>query len=158
MTDQSAIDRRGRIHFQHCKEKDSRVASYTPSLLLYMNCHIHVDICFTVTVFMFLYKYLFKGPDQTRFRFETTADESSTAVVDDEFREYISGRYLLSSKAVYRIFSFNLTSKRPLVRCLLVHLEHTQPCQMKQRRGDEQSFMFDLLLYSTGRANQCLTT
>ena len=116
-----------------------------PSFLLYMNSHIHVDVCSTVTVFMYPYKYLFKGPDQTRFRFETTADGSSTAVVDDEFHEYISGRYLLSSKAVYRIFSFNLTSKRPLVRCLPVHLEHTQLGQMKQRRGDEQSFMSDLL-------------
>jgi hypothetical protein len=66
--------------------------------------------------------------------------------VEDEFRDYISGRYLLSSEAVYRTFSFNLTSKRPPVRCLPVHLENSQLGQM-YRPDDTQLFMSDLLWY-----------
>jgi hypothetical protein len=65
--------------------------------------------------------------------------------VDDEFRDYISGRYLSSSEAVYRIFSFNLTSKRPPIRSLPVYLENSQLGQMEQRFGDDQSYMSDLL-------------
>jgi len=147
ITERTTVDGRGRVHFRRRHEGDGWVVPYMPSLLLYMNSHIHVDVCSNVTVFMYLYKYLFKGPDQARFRFETNPDGSSEAVVDDEFRDYISGRYLSSSEAVYRIFSFNITSKRPPVRCLPIHLENRQLGQMKQRRGHEQSFMSDLLWY-----------
>jgi len=99
--------------------------------LLYMNCHIHVDVCSTVTVFMYLYKYLFKGPDQARFRFETAAGGLTSVVVDNEFRDYISGRYFSFSEAVCWIFSFGLILKRPPVRCLPVYLENSQLGQMK---------------------------
>jgi hypothetical protein len=93
---------------------------------------------------MYLYKYLFKGPDRTQFRFHTAADGSTSAVVEDEFQDYISGRYLSSSEAVYRIFSFNVISKRPAVRCLPIHLENGQIGQM-HRLDDTQSFMTNLL-------------
>jgi hypothetical protein len=56
--------------------------------------------------------------NRTQFRFHTASDGSTCTVVDDEFHDYISGRYLSSSEAVYRIFSFNITSKRPAIRCL----------------------------------------
>lgn len=146
IADRTTIDDRGRVHFRRPTEEDGWVVPYMPSLLLYMNCHIHVDVCSTVTVFMYLYKYLFKGPDRTRFHLQTASDGSTSMVVDDEFRDYISGRYLSSSEAVYRIFSFHLTSKRPAVRCLPVHLENGQFGQM-HRPGDTQSFMTDLLWY-----------
>ena len=144
--DRTTLDGRGRVHFRRRTEEDGWVVPYMPSLLLYMNCHIHVDVCSTVTVFMYLYKYLFKGPDRTRFRFQTAADGSTSAMVDNEFHDYINGRYLSSSEAVYRIFNFHLTSKRPSVRCLPVHLENSQLGQM-HRSGDTQSFMSDLLWY-----------
>jgi hypothetical protein len=155
VADRTTIDGRGRVHFRRRTEEDGWVVPYMPSLLLYMNCHIHVDVCSNVTAFMYLYKYLFKGPDKTRFRFETTVDGSVSAEVDDEFHDYISGRYLSSSEAVYRIFNFNVTSKRPAVRCLPVHLENSQLGQMKQRSGDNQSFMSDLLWYFARHANPC---
>lgn len=117
-----------------------------PNLLLYMNCHIYVDVCSAVTAFMYLYKYLFKGSDRSRFRFQTASDGSTSAVIDDKFHDYISGRYLSSSKTVYRIFSFHLTSKRSSVRYLPVHLENSQLGQM-HRPDNTQSFMSDLLWY-----------
>jgi hypothetical protein len=83
VTDRTIFDGRGRVHFRRRTEEDGWVVLYMPSLLLYINCHIHVNVCFIVIVFMYFYKYLFKGPDQTRFRFQTAADGS--AVIEDEF-------------------------------------------------------------------------
>jgi hypothetical protein len=54
-----------------------------------LRCHIHIDMCSSGTAFMYLYKYLFKGPDRTQFRFHTAADGSTSAVVEDEFQDYI---------------------------------------------------------------------
>ena len=146
LSERTTIDGRGRVHLRRRKEEDRWVVPHIPSLLLYLGCHIHVDVCSSVTAFMYLYKYLFKGPDKTQFRLQTAADGSTTAVVDDEFEDYITGRYLSSSEAVYRIFSFHITSKQPAVRCLPVHLENGQIGQML-RPGARQSFMSDLLWY-----------
>jgi hypothetical protein len=126
VAERTTLDRQGCVYFRRCTEEDGWVVLYIPSLLLYINCYIHIDVCSNVTVFIYLYKYLFKGPDQARFRFETATDRSISAIVDDEFYDYISSCYLLSSEAVYRILSFNITSKRPPIQCLPVYLENTQ--------------------------------
>jgi hypothetical protein len=146
LSNQTTVDAQGRVHLCRRKEEDRWVVPYMPCLLQYMNCHIHVDVCSSVTVFMYLYKYLFKGSDQTQFNFQAASEGSASALIEDEFDDYISSHYLSFSEAVYQIFSFHITSKNPPVKCLSVHLENEQLGQMHQS-GDNQSFMSDLLWY-----------
>ncbi|KAF6514101.1 hypothetical protein HZS61_006357 [Fusarium oxysporum f. sp. conglutinans] len=134
---------RCRIHFRRREEEDAWVVPYMPSLILYMDCHINVDVCLSVNVFMYLFKYLFKGPDKTSFR---VSDDSPASDMPDEYKDYIAARYLSSSEAAYRIFSFSIVTKEPSVRCLPVHLENHQLGQMWRASGN-QSFMSDLLWY-----------
>ncbi|KFA70977.1 hypothetical protein S40288_10334 [Stachybotrys chartarum IBT 40288] len=91
---------------------------------------------------MYLFKYLFKGPDRAHFRFQAGSDTDTT----DEYKDYVSGRYLSSSEAAYRILSFNITSKEPAVRSLSVHLENEQLPQFSQSAA-QHSFKTDLLWY-----------
>jgi hypothetical protein len=144
LAERTTVDSQGRVHFRRRKEEDRWVVPYIPSLLAYLDCHIHVDVCSTVNVFIYLYKYLFKGPDRTQFTFHESDDPLSQEV-PDEFKNYISGRYLSSSEAVYRIFSFKTTSKQPPVRSLTVHLENQHLGQM-QKAGADKSIT-DLLWY-----------
>ncbi|TVY62600.1 ATP-dependent DNA helicase pif1 [Fusarium oxysporum f. sp. cubense] len=139
----TTFDPQGRIHFRRREEEDAWVVPYMPSLILYMDCHINVDVCLSVNIFMYLFKYLFKGPDRANFR---VSDDSPASDTPDEYKDYIAARYLSSSEAAYRIFSFSIVTKEPSVRCLPVHLENHQLGQMWRASGN-QSFMSDLLWY-----------
>ena len=83
---------------------------------------------------MYLFKYLFKGPDQARFNFQDASEDADAPPKEDELETYITGRYLSSSEAVYRIFAFHNTSKHPSVRCLAIHLQNAQLGQLQRRR------------------------
>ncbi|RPB28024.1 hypothetical protein L211DRAFT_778561, partial [Terfezia boudieri ATCC MYA-4762] len=84
------------------------IIPYIPTLSRALNCHLHVDIYFTVNVFMYLYKYLFKGPDHTTFNmYNPNIDD----IDHDEFKDYIHGRYLSSSEAVWQIFGYHITQQ-----------------------------------------------
>jgi hypothetical protein len=146
LSNQITVDAQACVYLYYWKEEDCWIVPYMPSLLQYMNCHIYVDVCSSVTVFMYLYKYLFKRSDQTQFNFQTASEGSASALIENEFDDYISSCYLSSSEAVYWIFSFHITSKNPPVKCLSVYLENKQLDQMHQS-GDNQSFISDLLWY-----------
>ena len=134
----------GRIQYRRRKPQDSWVVSYIPFLSRALQCHLHVDVCFTVNVFMYLYKYLFKGPDYTTFHI--TGQESEDEIEHDEFKDYIHGRYLSSSEAVWRIFNYHITQQTPAVKPLRVHLPHQQLCQM-HRKNTSESGASQLLRY-----------
>ncbi|KAG7429200.1 ATP-dependent DNA helicase pif1 [Fusarium oxysporum f. sp. raphani] len=121
----TTFDPQGRIHFRRREEEDAWVVPYMPSLILYMDCHINVDVCLSVNIFI---------------------DDSPASDTPDEYKDYIAARYLSSSEAAYRIFSFSIVTKEPSVRCLPVHLENHQLGQMWRASGN-QSFMSDLLWY-----------
>ena len=137
----------GRVQYRRRNPQDSWVVSYIPFLSRALQCHIHVDVCFTVNVFMYLYKYLFKGPDHTHFlitQHQQDNDEAETQL--DEFKDYINGRYLSSSEAVWRIFNFHITQQTPTVKALRVHLPNQQLYQM-YRANHMESGASQLLRY-----------
>ena len=139
----TTINEHGRVQYRRRKEADSWVVSYIPFLSRVLQCHLHVDICFTVNVFMYLYKYLFKGPDYTQFQITQIGGNDSE---NDEFKDYIHGRYLSSSEAIWRIFNFHITQQIPAVKALQVHLPNHQLNQM-YRKTSLQSNASQLLRY-----------
>ena len=62
---------------------------------------------------MYLYKYFYKGVDYT-----------SGNLCTDEINQYIRGRYLSASEAVWRIFEYDVTRREPSVDRYPVHLEN----------------------------------
>ena len=94
---------------------------------------------------MYLYKYLFKGPDHTAFNIVLQETQGETEE-PDEFKDYINGRYLSSSEAVWRIFNFHITQQTPAVKPLRVHLPQQQLYQM-QRKNIRESGASQLLRY-----------
>ena len=62
---------------------------------------------------MYLYKYFYKGVDYT----------TGNLCVDD-ISQYIRGRYLSASEAVWRIFEYDVTRREPSVQRYPVHLEN----------------------------------
>jgi len=149
---QTTIDARGRVLYRRLTEDDAWVVPYMPSLTQFMQCHINVDICFTVNVFMYLFKYLFKGPDRARFAFTVDTDTtplpsgpSASSPREDragapaptpgptndsgdvrkkrnELKDFVEGRYLSASEAIWRIFGFDITRKTPGVVSIPIHL------------------------------------
>ena len=84
---------------------------------------------------MYLYKYLFKGPDYTSFHIASS--QMGTEKETDEFKDYINGRYLSSSEAVWRILNFHITQQTPAVKALRVHLPEQQLYQMPRKNAME---------------------
>jgi hypothetical protein len=123
-------ERYGRVEYRRRKAEDAWVVPYMPCLTKLLQCHINVDVCFTVNVFMYLYKYLFKGPDQARFQVEINDGDDV-----NEFEEYVKARYLSSAEAVWRIFNFDITRKKPAVESLSVHLLNRNLHQMHRTNG-----------------------
>ena len=100
---------------------------------------------------MYLYKYLFKGPDYTQF--QLIEDGSNKNEVENEFKDYIHGRYLSSSEAVWRIFNFHITQQLPTVKALRVHLPNQELSQM-YRKNTISSGASQLLRYFCRPSNQ----
>lgn len=155
----TTINEYGRVQYRRRRPCDSWVVSYIPLLSRSLQCHLHVDICFTVNVFMYLYKYLFKGPDHTNFHIMETDGISTNNT--DEFHDYIHGRYLSSSEAVWRIFNYYFTHQWPTVKALRVYLPHqglhqmyrhnnsaSEGSQLLQYFARSSSSLFDNLTYS----------
>jgi hypothetical protein len=59
----------------------------------------------------YIYKYILKG-----------SDRSTLETMIDEIKEYVTGRYIGSSEAVWRLFEFPTHREMPSVRRLPIHL------------------------------------
>lgn len=64
---------------------------------------------------MYLYKYFYKGVDYATGKLQMAVDEIS---------QFICGRYLSASEAVWRFFEFELTRREPSVDHYPVHTEN----------------------------------
>jgi hypothetical protein len=118
----------GHILLRRRKEEDRWVVSHIPGLLRELQTHIHVDVCSHVGVVMYLYKYLFKGVDKAKMGLMSLdGDGSGDAIpATTEFDDYVNSRYLSSSEAIWRIFNYNVTAKKPSVMVLKVHMPNAQ--------------------------------
>lgn len=93
------------------------VVPYNPVLSRTFNAHINVELCNSVKSIKYICKYVNKGSDQAAFALENE---------NDEVKLYESGRYISSSEAAWRIFSFPIHNRYPTVFHLAVHLENGQ--------------------------------
>jgi hypothetical protein len=144
LTDTTTINRHGKVIYRRRNVGDEWVASYSPALLKFMECHINVDVVYSNKSLNYLYKYLCKGPDATKF--SITTDDSEDVERIDEIKEYQHARYLSASEAYYRIFGFDITSKTPSVQGYRIHLPERNWTQFA-RASQSTSNASDLLRY-----------
>lgn len=93
------------------------VVPHSPMLCRVFNAHINVEFCNSVQAIKYICKYNNKGSDQATFSVQNNADEIAN---------YLNGRYISTSEAVWRIFSFSIHERYPTVTHLAVHLENGQ--------------------------------
>ena len=139
---ETTIDEYGRVRYRRRSEKDAWIASYIPALLKLLQCHIYVDVCFTANVILYLFKYLYKNPVTTKF----DVVEGDAPPRPSEADEWQNGRYLSSCEAAWRILRFHITTIRPAVVAISIHLPNQQLGQMFRAKGPA-SLITKLLIY-----------
>ncbi|UYV73989.1 hypothetical protein LAZ67_11001733 [Cordylochernes scorpioides] len=98
-------------------EIDNRwIVPYNSVLLRAFDSHINVEYCSSVKAIKYVCKYINKGTDQAVFSLNHL----------DEVTQFQSGRYISSAEAVWRILSFSIHERSPLIVHLAVHLENGQ--------------------------------
>ena len=100
------------------------VVPYNRALLLKYNAHINVEVCSSIYAVKYLHKYVHKGGDRAEVEYIPnatealdghTADASGLQPApqdEDEVHQYQEGRYISTSEAVWRAFSFPLPPER----------------------------------------------
>ena len=118
------------------------VVPYNPFMCLKYNCHINLEICTSVKACKYLYKYCFKGHDRCEVEVVVAAPAAAAgapgapAPADrDEIKDYIDCRYVSSCEACWRLFGFELSSIRPHVVRLAVHLPNGQQVYFQPGRS-----------------------
>jgi hypothetical protein len=82
--------------------------------------HINVEFCNSVKAIKYICKYINKGSDKAVF--EVQSKQGEQADRRDEMDRYLSGRYISSIEAAWRIFDFAIHHRYPPVQHLSVHL------------------------------------
>lgn len=86
---------------------------YSLLLCKTFNAHINVEYCHSVQANMYICKYINKGSDQATFSLRNP---------HDEVENYLNGRYISTSEAVWRLFEFPIHNRYPTVVHLAAHL------------------------------------
>lgn len=89
------------------------IVSYFPILCRFFNAHINVEYNHSVQAIKYIYTYINKGSDQTTFSVRNS---------HDEVENYLNGRYIGTSEAVWRLLDFSIHDRQPTI----VHLENEQ--------------------------------
>ncbi|XP_047534370.1 uncharacterized protein LOC125069008 [Vanessa atalanta] len=93
------------------------IVPYSPILCRTFNAHINVEYCSSVEAITYICKYMKKGSDQTTFGVRNA---------HDEVENYLNGRYISTSEAVWRLLEFPIHDRYPTVLQLAIHLENGQ--------------------------------
>ena len=120
---------------------NSWVVPYSPYLCLKYEAHINVEICASALAAKYLFKYVYKSPDRAMMQIKEDIAGSGQKVsssssardapaidtdvalqVRNEISEYQDMRSIGSSEACWRIFGFDMRSRKPSVIGLRVHL------------------------------------
>ena len=94
------------------------IVPYSALLCKIFNAHINVEFCNSVKSIKYVCKYVNKGSDMAVFGIH---DESR-----NEVQNFVTGRYVSSNEAIWRIFGFPIHEHFPSVTHLAVHLENGQ--------------------------------
>ena len=101
---------------------NSWVVPYCPLLSRIFKSHINVEYCNSVKSIKYICKYITKGSDAAVFKLQGDQQENRL----DEVTTYQQGRYISSSEAAWRIFTFPIHERYPTVVHLAVHPENGQ--------------------------------
>ena len=122
-------------------EVDNRwIVPYSPLLLKTFKAHINVDYCNSVKSIKYIWEFVNKRSDMAVF------GVGNVAAPLDEINQYQLGRYISSNEAVWRILSFPIHERHPIVIHLAVHLEN----------GQRVYFTADNVRGSTGNNFNCV--
>ncbi|XP_019167570.1 PREDICTED: uncharacterized protein LOC109163271 [Ipomoea nil] len=102
------------------------VVPHNRYLLLKYKAHINVEWCNQSRSIKYIFKYVNKGNDRVTAEFyKTTMDEGGNEMVD-EINMYYDCRYISACEAAWRLFSFEVQYRTPLVERLSFHLPDCQ--------------------------------
>lgn len=132
---------------ERCKFKkvfmyDNRwIVSYNPFLSKNYNVHINVEIASTVKAVKYLYKYVHKRSDSiwAQMLYSTNDSQEQQVATLDEIRQYIDGRYVSTSEALWWIYGFSMHSELPAVCQLAIHLNMPQPVYLRQNMTADEA-------------------
>ncbi len=128
------------------------IVPYNLHLATKYHAHINVEICSSIFAVKYMYKYVYKGPDRAIAVVERQANrhgqENNAHVVvangegqnHDEIKAYLEGRYVSTSEASWRLFSFRMHEGTPSITRLAVH-EHG----MHQVMYNESASIFETI-------------
>ncbi len=74
------------------------------------------EVCSTVQAVKYIHKYIYKGSDRSTLAVEST----------DEIDQYIQGRYIGPTEAIWRLMGYPTHGEYPPVTHLEIHLENCQ--------------------------------
>lgn len=103
------------------------VVPYNPYLLAKFNCHLNVEVCTTIKSVKYIYKYVYKGYDSATIELGNVTEQNQEHHID-EIHNFLNGRYVGSTEAVWRIFEFPMHYQSHTIYRLDLHL----PCQAVQ--------------------------
>ncbi len=109
------------------------IVPYNLHLATKYHVHINMEICSSIFAVKYMYKYVYKGPDRATTVVERQANrhgqENNAQVVvvngegqnHDEIKAYLEGRYVSTSEASWRLFSFRMHEWTSSITRLAVH-------------------------------------
>jgi len=108
------------------------VVPYNPQLLLKYQTYINVEWCNRSTSIKYLFKYINKGYDiiTTVIVLEQNEFFLNKEPID-EIKQYLDCRYVSPCEACWRIFSFPIHGRNPVVERLFFHLPKEQAVYFK---------------------------
>lgn len=102
------------------------VVPYNPYLLAKFDCHLNVEVCSTVNSIKYIYKYVYKGYDCASLQFGRVSDGDHGEVHIDEIDSFLSGRYVGSTEANWRINEYPMHYQSHNIVRLECHLPQRQ--------------------------------
>ncbi|KAI5392584.1 hypothetical protein KIW84_077109 [Lathyrus oleraceus] len=100
------------------------VVPYNAKLLTKYQAHINMEWYNQSTSIKYLFKYINKGYDRITAAIVPNDDGTSNQPQNiDEIKQYIDCRYVSPSEASWRIFSFPIHGRKPVVERLYFHCE-----------------------------------
>ncbi|KAI5426340.1 hypothetical protein KIW84_031951 [Lathyrus oleraceus] len=100
------------------------IVPYNAKLLAKYQAHINMEWCNQSTSIKYLFKYINKGYNRITAAIVPNDDGTSNQSQNiDEIKQYIDCRYVSPSEASWRIFSFPIHGRKPVVERLYFHCE-----------------------------------
>ncbi|KAI5416332.1 hypothetical protein KIW84_041405 [Lathyrus oleraceus] len=103
---------------------NGHVVPHNPSFFLKYEEHINMKWCNQSTSIKYLFKYINKDSDRISDVIQSCDDNiNGEKKKNDEIKQYLDCRYISPSEACWRIFSFSIHGRKPVVERLFFHME-----------------------------------